>query len=467
MRKLLCAYALVAACLFAVGCQKELAVSLERDSSYATIDPDLVARGLIAETGWPVVEDDAERSVPPTETDGGGLSRLRCSMNREPLVDDIVHYSFEIPVGPGAFDVIGLHRVVKERQPCRPIRTRESIFLIHGASGYFENGFLRPLSSSMAVFLAQNDIDVWGLDRRWSLVPAETSDFTFMQDWGMEKDVGDLDIALSVARCTRLLTGNGWRKMDLLGHSWGATLGYALLSAETQRPPGRRQVKGFIPADFYFKTDSEETRLYACEAAAAAQDDLNNGIYADDHFLLLTLGELARTAPDDPSPVFDWLNNLEAALLVGTSTFMFTPHHSLYHLTAGVFAEGGFPLNPIGLQYTSIDGFIAKLEGFSPFIPTRLGWDNHSTACDEIDVPWDDHLAAITVPVMYVGGAGGAGELGIYTTTLLGSTDVTTLIVQLHPAEEIGLDYGHNDIFMADNAPELVYGPILSWMEDH
>jgi pimeloyl-ACP methyl ester carboxylesterase len=386
------------------------------------------------------------------------------------ISDDIVHYRFELRVGPGPFDVIAIHRVVKERRPYCPVRTRESIFLVHGSSGFFENGFLNPVTTPdrvIAAHLAKNDIDVWGIDLGWCFVPIETTDFSFMEGWGMAKDVDHIEMAMFVARTTRLFTGNGWRKMDFLGHSLGAILGYALLNEESQKPPGHRQVHGFIPVDFYYKTDREELRLLACESAAEDLENINNGVFQNDRFLILNLAEWARAAPEDPSPVFDWLNNLQAALLVGTSTFIFTPHTPVYHLTGGIFAPDGYPLVPVDLRFTTIEALLIKLEEFSPFIPLQLEYDYSATACGEVDVPFDDHLADITNPILYVGAVGGTGDLGLYSLTLLGSTDVTSLIIQLLPPEDWGLDYGHNDLFMADGAVELVYDPIVEWMESH
>jgi hypothetical protein len=93
-----------------------------------------------------------------------------------------------------------------------------------------------------------------------------------------------------------------------------------------------------------------------------------------------------------------------------------------------------------------------------------------ASICDDPeapDQPWDDRLDRIQVPVFYVGAAGGFGETGIYTTTLLGSTDVTTLVVALQAPEDQPFDFGHGDLFQADDAPSLVWQPILDWIEDH
>jgi len=61
------------------------------------------------------------------------------------ITDDVYHYSWQVRVGPGPFDVVGLHRVVKERSPNRPIRTRKSVFMLHGDFKDFAGCFLPGL----------------------------------------------------------------------------------------------------------------------------------------------------------------------------------------------------------------------------------------------------------------------------------------------------------------------------------
>ena len=101
----------------------------------------------------------------------------------------------EVRLGKNEYDVVRIHRVVREKRPFRPVRTEGAIFMIHGASQDFDDIFLRPgvdkanAQNSSPVYLASNNIDVWGIDLAWTLVPVETSDFSFMQDWGIERDV--------------------------------------------------------------------------------------------------------------------------------------------------------------------------------------------------------------------------------------------------------------------------------------
>ena len=48
-----------------------------------------------------------------------------------------------------------------------------------------------------------------------------------------------------------------------------------------------------------------------------------------------------------------------------------------------------------------------------------------------------------------MGAGGGFGQFGVYTTTLLGSTDVTTHIVHKSRRPARLADFGHADLFLA------------------
>jgi hypothetical protein len=283
-----------------------------------------------------------------------------------------------------------------------------------------------------------------------------------MEGWGLDKDLAHLETGLSIAREIRRLTGNGWRRMVLLGHSRGGTLGYAYANWETQIPPGHRHVAGFIPVDIFYRTDVEDIRLLRCALAAAKAAELAGGTYHEDRTLQILIGKLALYDPDGISPIYPPYTNMQLAMLIGAFTNNWTPIRPNYHIFAGIFSV--FPLGILDLAYTPPVSCALFFTQFSPYIPNQLTYDSYLITCGDVDVPWDDHLAEVTIPIMYVGAAGGFGESGIYATTLLGSKDVTTLNVRLlDPAEE-HLDFGHADLFTAVNADSLVYQPILEWM---
>ena len=96
-----------------------------------------------------------------------------------------------------------------------------------------------------------------------------------------------------------------------------------------------------------------------------------------------------------------------------------------------------------------------------------MEYDTYTISCGEIPTPFDDHLNDITVPVLYVGAGGGFGRNGLYTLTLLGSQDVSSLIVSFYPPAQAAFDFGHADLFHAQDAENLVWSPIYQWLSRH
>lgn len=389
------------------------------------------------------------------------------NLERRELAANIAEYTFTLRVGDGPYDVIGVHRIVRETSPGVPARTTDGVFLAPGDIWNFRAAFLtgtRPLP----VFLAENGIDVWGIDYRWTRVPANAADTSFMQDWGLEQDAADVAYALGVARHVRAMTGSGFDRLFLLGWSRGGQIGYALLGNETQLPPGLRNVQAFIPVDIYVKTDVPQLQSFACQRLAATEAAIAGGAHANAVGGLITaLGTLATVDPDGASILGGGMTNREAGLLVGQATFALQgglEPAPFYHFTGGVFGADG---KPAGLLYANEADLFAFEAAASPFQPNRELADAEAATCDATDVAWDDHLGAITVPVLYIGAGGGFGEYGIYTTTLLGSTDVTSLVINKVPAPQRILDYGHADLFVAHDADELVWQPMLDWITAH
>ena len=389
---------------------------------------------------------------------------------RNVIAGDIVHYSFQVQIGPGPYDRIGLHRVVKERTPFEPIRTRDGLFIIPGGWYRFDKLFLASLDDpnipdthAFPVFLAQNNYDVWGIDLAWSLVPAGLDDYSFMSSWGMEKDARDTRIGLAVARATRAVTGSGSGPLNLLGYSIGYMVGFVAVEQETRIPSALRQIKGYVPVDGYF--DCEACSEYACALLAYEMDQMNAGVHVDaSGELLSALGALAATAPGEESPILPGLTNLQAALLFTTQTWQVGPENPHYHLFAPVVDETGFPTDT---QYTTVGYVFNFLQNASYSLPLREYADWNEVLCAQTDSPLDDHLGDITVPIFYVASAGGTGSYGLPTLSLLGSNDVKYYIAQLWPAGQETMDFGHVDLWLATNAPDVAWRPILQWLKKH
>jgi hypothetical protein len=391
------------------------------------------------------------------------------SAERTVLHDDIVHYRFEVRVGLGAFDVIRLHRVVREQHPYRPVRTVDNIFMLTGAPNTFEMIFMEPLISSVprwdqsiAIYLAKNNIDVWGMDYAWALVPPETTDFTFMKDWGFEKDARHAEIGMSVARLIRGIPGQGHGQFHLLGFSWGAPVAYVVAGEETQIPPGLRNVKGLIPVDTSLKVDDEEYRLATCSVADAIQASLDAGVYNLDFGVLSKkAADLAKSDPDGMSPLSPPLTNFQFVLFLGIAP---QPPPQDWHFVGGYVDPSGIPL---GLRFTDAHLWVDVLRAVPPYYPVKGFWELNASICGKVEVSIDDHLKKIAVPILYVGAGGGEGRHGYYTTSLTASKDITKFTVQFLPDDQRAFDYGHADLFTAANAESRVWKPILDWIVAH
>lgn len=387
-------------------------------------------------------------------------------IQREILVGDVAHYRLEVRVGAGEFDRLGIHRVVRETAPWRPVTTDRALMLVHGDAGTFGNQFLGnllapglPREHNLPTFLAQRGLDVWAVDQRWTFLSPELEDLAFTADWGMELHIEDLAVALGVARGLRGLTGSGFGPMDLLGYSRGAQVGYAYVNAETQVPAALRQVRGFVILDVPYTGGTPEARQRSCEIVELLEDLVAGGKFADDFRAFRSLGLLAETTPDDPSPFFPGFTNRQAALFFAASDTVFGG----YHLLGGEFDANGLPL---GLLYTEELVWFRFNQAGTPFSsPYALQIDVFQVRCGEVDVPFDDHLGEITLPVLFVGSAGGLGRSGLASTEDLTGAELTAEVVAVRPPEEEAFDLGHLDPLLATDADELFWQKILDWVE--
>jgi hypothetical protein len=407
-----------------------------------------------------------------------GISQLKCNKNgksgpllkmtRDDLGNGIAHYQYEVKIGNRQFDVVRIHRVIHETRPYHPVSCQGDIFMVHGANQDFDDIYftagaenINP-ETSLPVYLATKNIDVWGIDLAWTLVPAETSDFTFMKDWGIERDIDHTLIAMTIARLIRGYSIRNFDRMNLLGFSYSVKIAYGAAGRETQLPKIARNVKGIIPVDGEMKyaPSDEEYRLIICNLTAAIKSKIDNGIYQDDSGLTLAyLGNLAITAPDDPSPVPDFagLTNYQVMLFMGTMSYQagnnFAPY---WHFFGGDMTD---------FYYSDVDRFLRLAISMAPFMPWQLSYDYGVCVCNEEDVSFDDHLGDITIPLFYLGAGGAMGSLGEYSTGLTSSTDITKHVVSVN--EDRSIDFGHADLFLGRNADELCWGVLYSWLVTH
>jgi hypothetical protein len=391
---------------------------------------------------------------------------------RQHLAGNIYEYSWVISTGNDVHHRVGVHRVVQVEHG-RPLPSDQAIFMVHGDIWNFTAAFLRGASSpdSLPVFLAGRGVDVWGIDLGWTLVPGDTTDVTFMKDWGLQRDIDDLEQALSFARSVRTQTGSPDNRLVLLGWSRGGWTCYGLLNQESQKRIEERNVRAYIPVDTSFKIQDPHIKGTICGYADAYADAIGSGVYARRTGVFVELGQFAIRDPNGVSPIFGQpYTNLDASLAVGAATYQIDRpgfFAEFYHFVGGTFPHGNIWGIPNGLVYTSIPEWNRFLASASLFEAMLMQYDTYTISCGEISTPFDDHLNDITVPVLYVGAGGGFGSNGLYTLTLLGSQDVSSLIVSFYPPEQAAFDFGHVDLFHAQDAENLVWSPIYQWLSHH
>jgi len=399
------------------------------------------------------------------------------SMERNHLFKNVYEYTMIFKVGNHEYDKLGLHRVVKEIAPYLPIFSKNAVMLIHGDTANFNTAFLptsanKSAEDSPAGYLAKNGIDVWGIDLRWTFVPDDTCYFSFMKDWNTAFHLQDIKLAVNFVRKLRMFTGNGDEKLFLIGHSRGAQYTYAYANDDSQLPKFKQDLKGIIPIDLIIKAAPENTQL---RDTALATYQLYKTMYDSGQYYnnegasLKFIANLAETAPDELSPLIPDLTNKQTALYLLAATYATyeTPEECYppsYHFNAGTFDENQIAT---GLQYANFNYVIEIALNTPSYQSIGEIIDGQALISGAVDLPYDDHFREIKIPVFYIGAAGGEGEEGKYTLSLLGGTDKTSLLIKLYPSGYEAIDYGHADLLWADNARSLVWKPILNWLRKH
>jgi hypothetical protein len=417
----------------------------------------------VALLGAAACTDDPAPLAPPTTT----VDAASLAWHRTQVAGDVYHYEVTVPIGGAPNAALRLHRVVRERAPGVPRPTAHAAVLLHGDFATFVTSFLPtagdPASPApgMAPWLAARDVDVWGVDRRWTL-PGPDDDVSDFGGMGVAQELDDLRLALGVVRAVRALDGSGAGKVPLVGFSHGAQLAYLYAAVEAGRPAAQRHASAIAALDFYgaLPPEAADTRAVFCDFAAFEDQALADGVTDSSNQFFIDIGTLARTAPDELSPIFGDRSNHDALALVLGQTYFFAPYAPLYHLLAPVLDDAG---EARGYAAVADDAASAWLAGATPHQSMREGADLDHLLCGDA-APITAPLSRIRVPVLYLGAAGGAGELGVYTTTQVSSADVTALVARRLPPGREAEDVGHADLLFASDAPTLAWQPLATWL---
>ncbi|WP_225887868.1 alpha/beta fold hydrolase [Myxococcus xanthus] len=404
-------------------------------------------------------------SPPPrieTEAESLASAPTPFAVLREFVTEDIYHYRFDIRVGTAPNAIVRVHRVVRERAPWRPRSPAHAIMLLHGDFANFVTNFVPTLGNpaspapGLAPYLAARDIDVWGVDRRWTL-PSANGDISDLGEMGVAQELGDIAVALTFARAARRSGDRDRGRIVLGGFSHGGELTYAYAAANG------RHVSALAVLDAYYDIAPEhaELRELACANAAAGREALAQGVTDSDNSFFITLGELARSAPQAQSPVFSSYTNRGALLAMNGLTYLLAPYTPLYHLSAPILDANG---DVTALRESSEDSVSAWFASAPPHQSLRETVELDEIWCGTTPRP---ELSNIRVPLFYLGAAGAFGDYGLYSTTRVSSTDVTALVVRRFGPARVAEDFGHGDLLYAADAPTLAWQPLATWLLSH
>ncbi|WP_394835937.1 hypothetical protein LVJ94_03385 [Pendulispora rubella] len=417
-------------------------------------------------TEAPSPVESAEQSLAIGEVNAGEFTRNH-------ITGDVYHYGFSVRVGDAPNAKLWLHRVVREAGPWRPRPSAHAVMLMHGDFATFTTNFAPALgvppspNTGLATYLAEHGIDVWGLDRRWARIPAEETRLQDLKDMGVAQELDDVGRALAVVRAVRAATGSGAGRIALGGFSRGGQLTYAYASLEAARPEWERHVKGIVSLDEYAEIapEDEPLRKNACISRDYEQQALADGVFDSTNEFIIAVGTLAMTAPNDRSPYFPnrFVTNEQAFLDFSAKTYLLYQATPVYHLLAGVIEND----HVTGLRETLEDTAKRWYAGAPLHQSMREAAEADGLWCNEGPLAVDAPLSRIRVPLLYLGAAGGIGDHGLYTTTRVSSTDVTTRVVRRLPVEREAEDFGHSDMLFGNDAASLVWQPLVAWLRSH
>jgi hypothetical protein len=321
------------------------------------------------------------------------------------IIGDVYEYNYILPTGTGPYHTIGVHRVARV-QNGRPLVRHNAVFLAHGTDGSFNTDFMNSAepSHSLAVYLASNGIDVWGIDYGWALVPLSETDFTFMQSWGLQRDVDDLEAAILFARAIRAATGGDGARLALLGFSLSGWSGFALINQEAKRSCPARQVRAYVPIDLAFLTNDSSFQAASCADEAAYRQYVSQGFYNDDSSVYAIIGSLALTDPNGLSPVLPPYTNSQLSLVVGAAPWLLgllIPPSA--HYVAGVFGPSGINSIPVGLQYTGVSAWNNGLASTTPYEPILEEAELAGITCGDANPSYSDSLSLVRIPSCTLG----------------------------------------------------------------
>ena len=372
--------------------------------------------------------------------------------NRIGLVcGNVAEYKLKISVGPGEYDNIILTNYVKEKSAWSTELSKNLIILPGQAltkSFYFD----------MAIYYAQQGYCTYILDRRETNVPANETDFSYMENWTINNYLSDTYNGIAVSRIhTALLSDEAVENIEVtvIGHSHGALI-LTAYNASEYNDLALGSIDRIIPVDIIIKYEPKHLELIQAQEQEfdTISRCIENRMYNSSNMAsMMHIANLALTDPDGKSSFQPNLTNRQFFRLMATQTHAFNeyPYTPNYHYWSGDLG---------GLYYVDENRLLnlTLTGGAVPYAPKYL--DLYMAGLMGNVDGYEIDFSRIISPVLYIGLGGGFSGYGAwwYENEVGKINDKVTSINWNNQ--------GHGSIALDYNSPEL-WALIHSWIEDN
>lgn len=378
--------------------------------------------------------------LPLTESNRIGLA---CS--------DVAEYKLKISVGPGEYDYVILTNYVKEKCAWSTDLSKNLIILPGQA-------LTESFYSDMAIYYARQGYSTYILDRRETNVPANETDFSYMENWTIDSYLSDTYNGIAVSRIhTAFLSNESVEDIEVtvIGHSHGALILTAYEASE-YRNLALGSVDRIVPVDIIIRYEPKYSELIQAQAQEfdTISSCIENRMYnSSDMAAMMQIASMALTNPDGKSSFQPGLTNRQFFRLMATQTHAFNeyPYTPNYHYWSGDLG---------GLYYVDENKLLnlTLTGGAVPYVPKHL--DLYMAGLMGNVDGYEIEYSRISSPVLYVGLGGGFSGYGAwwYENEVGKINDKVTSINWNNQ--------GHGSIALDYNSPEL-WALIHNWIEDN
>lgn len=370
------------------------------------------------------------------------------------VTGNVAEYKIKIKVGSGEYDYITLTNYVQEEDPWHT-NISKNLVILPG------QGLTVKFYSDMAIYYAQQGYSTYVLDRRETNIPSNETDFSFMEDWTIDKYLEDTYNGIKASRLhTAFLSSEQPAKaidVAAIGHSHGALL-LTAYEASQYDDSSMGSVDKVVPVDIIIKYDPEELG-FINEQAQEFNDisgSIENGTYSCSNMgTMMGIANLAYMYPEEASPFQPGLTNMQLFRLMASQTYLFSkyPYTPDYHYWNGApDLSDLYYVNENRLLTVTLTG------GAIPYTPKYM--DQYMAGLMGNVDGYEINSSEVDSPLLYVGLGGGFGNYGSWWyVNEVGKTNnrVTSLTWNYQ---------GHGSIALDNNSPEL-WALVDNWIENN